>query len=107
MNRPLIFRPEVRDDIDQIYLWYDGLRAGLGERFLAEMQVVLDRVERTPELHPPTYRNVRYALVRRSPMRSISARSRGVSRSSPSITPSAIRRDGGRGRIDFEPFLGE
>ncbi len=31
MNRPLHFEPEVREEIDETFAWYEGRRAGLGE----------------------------------------------------------------------------
>jgi plasmid stabilization system protein ParE len=67
MNLPLVFQAGVRDEIDDAYSWYERQRLGLGEDFLAEVQTVLDRIERNPELHTPIYRNVRHARVKRFP----------------------------------------
>ena len=53
MNRPLHFKPEVREEIDATYAWYEGRRTGLGEEFLVEVQAVLVRIQQFPELHAP------------------------------------------------------
>jgi plasmid stabilization system protein ParE len=65
MNLPLCFEPEVREDIDEAYEWYEGQRIGLGEEFLAEVDVTLDRIQQNPELSAPIYQSVRRARFKR------------------------------------------
>ena len=48
MSLPLIFRPEVRSDVEDAYLWYERQRAGLGDDFLASVDRALDRIGRGP-----------------------------------------------------------
>ncbi len=67
MSLPLVFQAGVRDEIDAAYAWYEERRPGLGEDFLAAVQVVLDRIERIPEIHPPIYQAVRHGRVKRFP----------------------------------------
>jgi plasmid stabilization system protein ParE len=67
MSLPLVFQAGVRDEIDEAYAWYEDQRAGLGEEFLAEVQRVLDRIERNPEIHAPIYQAVRHGRVKRFP----------------------------------------
>lgn len=67
MNLPLVFRPEARDEIDAAYAWYEQQRVGLGEEFLSAIREVLDRIEQTPSVYAPVYRDVRRGLTRRFP----------------------------------------
>ena len=65
MKLPLVFRRDVREEIDEAYQWFQDQRVGLGEEFLAEVQTVLDRIQENPELHAPIYENVRHARIKR------------------------------------------
>ena len=67
MNMPLVFEPEVANDVDRAYAWYEHERPGLGEELLAEVQTALDQIQESPQLHAVVYRDVRRALVRRFP----------------------------------------
>jgi len=67
MSLPLVFQAGVRDDIDEAYDWYEKQRRGLGEDFLAAIQVVLDRIESTPEIHAPIYKAARQGRLKRFP----------------------------------------
>ena len=59
--------PEAEDDMREAFRWYENQRYGLGWEFLECIEDVFDRLRDMPEIHPPTYRNVRQALVRRFP----------------------------------------
>jgi toxin ParE1/3/4 len=50
MSLPLVFEPEVEAEVDEAYAWYERQREGLGEEFMVEVQAVLDRIQRNPEL---------------------------------------------------------
>ena len=67
MKRPLTFRPEVRDEIDVAYSWYEGQRAGLGEEFLEALSEHLDELKENPRLCAPLYRQVRAWPMKRFP----------------------------------------
>ena len=34
MNYALVFRPEVREEVDEAYTWYGSQQLGLGDEFL-------------------------------------------------------------------------
>ena len=65
MNLPPGFRPEVRDDLDEAYLWYEAQRPGPGEEYLAAVRVVPDRIATSPERQAVVTRDVRRSLIRR------------------------------------------
>ena len=67
MTSPLAFHDEVRDEVDDAYLWYERQREGLGEEFLAAVQEILDRIAEAPKLGPMIHRDVRVRVVRRFP----------------------------------------
>ena len=47
--------------------WYEGQRLGLGERFVAALDRLIDRVSENPQQFPVIETEVRRALVRRFP----------------------------------------
>jgi plasmid stabilization system protein ParE len=67
MTLPQAFHIAVRDEIDTTYAWYEGQRPGLGEEFLKQLQVVLDRVAESPELFGTVHEDIRAATLRRFP----------------------------------------
>ena len=67
MNLPLDYRPEVRNEIDAAYFWYEQQRTGLGEEFLTALRDQLDRIQDNPELYGVLYRQIRACLLRRFP----------------------------------------
>ena len=67
MKRVVVFRPEVRDDVDVAYRWYEERRAGLGNEFLAVLREVMDRLPRRAESFAAIYRDVRAQFVKRFP----------------------------------------
>jgi hypothetical protein len=50
MTLPLAFHEDVRDEVDDAYLWYERQRGGLGEEFLAAVQEVLEQIASSPGL---------------------------------------------------------
>ena len=67
MSLPLVFHPEVQAEVDDAYRWYEQQRPGLGDDFLAALEVVYRRLEQTPKMHQMIYQDVRRALMRRFP----------------------------------------
>lgn len=65
MTRPLVYRPPVRDEIEEAYTWYESRRTGLGEEFLAAFQETVGRIERNPEGYGRVQKETRAALVKR------------------------------------------
>jgi plasmid stabilization system protein ParE len=67
MGAELIFAPEVEQDVDEAYTWYESHRTGLGEEFLSCVEACIQRVCRSPEIHAKVHEDYRRALVRRFP----------------------------------------
>ena len=65
--RQVVFRRQARREFDQAGDWYEKERAGLGLEFLAEIQLVIDRITSHPEQFPIVHRDVRKAVARRFP----------------------------------------
>ena len=67
MNYVLVFRPEVREELDEAYNWYESQQPGLGDDFLDCVDEILNRICHIPESFSIVYRDVRRAVVRRFP----------------------------------------
>jgi plasmid stabilization system protein ParE len=67
VSLPLVFHPNVQDDVDEAYRGYEQQRAGLGDDFMAALEEVYNRLQQIPQVHQPIYQNVRRALLRRFP----------------------------------------
>ncbi len=51
MSLPLVFHPQVDDDIKEAFRWYETQRHGLGDDFIAAIEEVLQRVQKIPKIH--------------------------------------------------------
>lgn len=67
MNYALVFRPEVREELDQAYSWYENQQAGLGDEFLDCIDKILNQICQMPEAYPIVYRDIRRSVIRRFP----------------------------------------
>lgn len=67
MSLPLVFQEGVREDLDSVYRWYENQGRGLGEGFLAAVEVVLERIERNPDLQAMIFQDVRRSRLKRFP----------------------------------------
>jgi toxin ParE1/3/4 len=67
MILPVVFRRAARAEFDDAADWYEARQAGLGARFTAAVQQVLDRVAAQPDRYPQVYGGVREAIVPRFP----------------------------------------
>jgi plasmid stabilization system protein ParE len=67
MNYALAFRPEVRDELNEAYHWYESQQPGLGDEFLHCVDEILNRIGLMPESYAVVYRDVRRAVVKRFP----------------------------------------
>jgi len=67
MSHHLVFHPDVQDEVDEAYDWYERQRVGLGDDFLRALDDVFLRLTATPQVHAVIYQNVRRALPRRFP----------------------------------------
>ena len=64
---PVIFLPAAAADIEDAYRWYEARRTGLGDSFLASIQISVGSIQENPGKYPVIHRNTRRALVRRFP----------------------------------------
>lgn len=67
MNYALVFRPEVREELNEAYTWYESQQSELGDEFLDCIDERLNQICLMPESYPVVYRDVRRAVVRRFP----------------------------------------
>jgi len=67
MNYVLVFRPEVREELEEAYNWYESQQPELGDDFIDCVDEILNRICQIPESFPVVYRDVRRAVVRRFP----------------------------------------
>jgi toxin ParE1/3/4 len=63
----LVIAPEVWDDLNEAYGWYEQRRAGLGEEFFSSVEACIAFIRRNPELHARVHEDYRRAMVRRFP----------------------------------------
>ncbi len=67
MSLKVHLRPEAEADIEDVAIWYDGQRKGLGQEFLDDVLVALDTISENPNIYPVVCRQTRRAIVRRFP----------------------------------------
>ena len=67
MNLPVILSPAADREFEAAAEWYENQQAGLGTRFVNQVQDTLDRIGHDPELHAVVYKDLRRALVIKSP----------------------------------------
>lgn len=67
MNYALVFRLEVREELDEAYNWYESQQIGLGDDFLDCVDETLNLICQMPKSYAVIYRDVRRAVVQRFP----------------------------------------
>jgi plasmid stabilization system protein ParE len=67
MSAPVIYLPEARADVDAAYTAYEQRAAGLGERFLEQLQDRVVGISANPEMYAVLRDEVRAAALRRFP----------------------------------------
>jgi len=55
MNYVLVFRPEVREEVNEAYDWYETQKLGLGDEFLDGVEQTLNQISSRPELYQTVY----------------------------------------------------
>jgi plasmid stabilization system protein ParE len=63
----IVVRPQAESDIEAAATWHELRRQQLGQRFLDELDHVLDRVANHPTQFPEISNGVHRALLRRFP----------------------------------------
>ena len=67
MTRVIRFRADAEDDLREAVAWYDGVREGLGDKLLAEVDDALARAAERPAMFPLVLPPFRRALCERFP----------------------------------------
>jgi plasmid stabilization system protein ParE len=67
MARRLIVQPQSHLDITAAAVWYEDQRPGLGIRFLDELSLVFQRIQKNPLEFPRLEGDVHRALLHRFP----------------------------------------
>jgi plasmid stabilization system protein ParE len=67
MKWMLLIRPRAEADLVKARQWYDEQRIGLGDEFLSEVVVALNRITEDPHRPLIYYRGFRRVLVQRFP----------------------------------------
>jgi toxin ParE1/3/4 len=65
MNLPVILRPAADSDIRATYDELEQVQAGLGNRFVARVREVLERIEGMPEMYGLVWQDVRAARLKK------------------------------------------
>ena len=63
MSLPVVFRRMGRREFDEAADWYEQRRPGLGARFTAAVQRVLDEAASNPQRYPEVFGDVREGIV--------------------------------------------
>ncbi len=64
---PVIFTPAARAELIDAQNWYENEVPGLGSRFRAAVDAVVQRVGANPRQFPAVHKSIRRALLRRFP----------------------------------------
>lgn len=64
MSLPVILRPAADADIQATHDELEQLQAGLGDRFVARVREVLERIEAMPEMYGLVWQDVRAARLK-------------------------------------------
>ena len=67
MSRRLVLRVQAEVDIDEAASWYEAEQAGLGVKFIQDVNSLLERVEDLPFQFPVVHDETRRAMARRFP----------------------------------------
>lgn len=58
MIETLIIRPEAEDDIKETFEWYESKQNGLGNNFIDETEMLLQRIEKYPKFVSKSIRQI-------------------------------------------------
>jgi len=65
MSLPVLLRPAAEADIQATHDELEQARAGLGNRFVARVREVLERIESMPEMYGRVWQDVRAVRLRK------------------------------------------
>lgn len=67
MNYQIIVREEAAEEILSSFIWYEKRQAGLGEKFLAELDEIYSSILSHPLTFPLIHKDFRRALMSKFP----------------------------------------
>ncbi len=67
MTRRLIVHPRVETQGGAACDWYDSQRVGLGDEFIDELDVAIEKAHNNPLLYQKAHSEIRRVLLRRFP----------------------------------------
>ncbi len=67
MSRRLVLRVQAEDDLDEAASWYESEKAGLGLKFIQDVNFLFERIEDNPFQFPVVHGKTRRAMARRFP----------------------------------------
>ncbi len=59
----LKYHPEASSELDEAFEWYENEQAGLGDKFIAEVETAILRIQHFPQVNPIILKNIRRALL--------------------------------------------
>jgi toxin ParE1/3/4 len=65
MSLPVILRPAAEADVQDTHDELEQIQAGLGDRFVARVRELLERIEAQPEMYGVVWQDVRAARVKK------------------------------------------
>jgi len=67
MTLRVVFRRAAHDEFSEAAAWYDRQRSGLGDEFVAEIEIAIGRAAESPILYPMVFGDIRRTATRRFP----------------------------------------
>ena len=67
MKLPLVFHPEIEDDLIESQLYYSDKTPGLAKDFVREVRKAQKAIAANPKMHQIIWKTVRRSLVNRFP----------------------------------------
>jgi toxin ParE1/3/4 len=67
MSLRVVFRRAAQAEFLDAAIWYERQRAGLGEEFVREVEIALERASTAPKLYPIVFSDMRCTMTRRFP----------------------------------------
>lgn len=65
--KPILIRPAAAADIEDIFIWYQNKRYGLGDEFREALRTALNHIADNPGIYQVIHRGTRRALLVRFP----------------------------------------
>lgn len=63
----LEIKEEANSEIIEAWMYYEEQQPGLGDRFVAYLEVYMDRIVKNPEHYPAKYKQYREATMKKFP----------------------------------------